>query len=745
MEISKNYYLPFILLCLGVTANAQTTPTKIKTAKRSKIDTTKVHQLDDVYFHQTGNPNKAHFLSGKAGIPTMENPQSTTIVAHEIIEMQQAQQLSDVMRNVNGVYVASSRGSAQDSYGARGYLFDSGNNILKNGARMNGATFPEVSGLERVEVLKGSAAILYGNVAPGGVVNLITKKPLFEKGGLFAANYGSWNNFKATGDMFGPLSNHVALRVNGAFETKNSFRDVVKSNKYYVNPSVLFEISKKTHLIIEADYLDLNFTPDFGVGSLIDAKTQISKLNTQVDRNAYFGPNWQYSHTKQASSDFILNHDFNKNWKLNVVGSYQNYQRDYYATERVQFYYNNDGAIPENSARVQISKSFTTQNYTSAMANLNGKFKTGSIGHQMLTGFDIDYTLTKTRFDGTNVNGKLVKLSAYNGSNYLFELNNPNSWRNIPKYEQTQAFDLTTTPQFRFGAYAQDLLAYKKFRFLAGLRYSVINNLSSNTYTYNTDTKKDNPFLRQAAFSPRLGLVYLPNEQVSAFASYANSFIPNSGIDINNQPLKPSIVDQYELGVKTNYLKNKLGINFTLYQIDNSNLSQPDPNNVNFRILAGKTRSRGAELDIVGNPIENLQLIAGGAYTHMVYVSTPNAKGSFIVGEQLVRIPNYTGNLAAFYTFNQWAKGLRLGLMANYLGKRTAGWNNTKEQTQVDRRIHVPGFTTVDFTVGYQYKKLNLQGKLANIGNTLNYNVHENYSVNPIAPRNFYLTLSYKL
>ena len=112
----------------------------------------------------------------------MENPQPVAIVTHEIIEQQQSKQLSDVLQNVNGLYITSSRGNSQDSFGGRGFNFGN-DNIFKNGARVNSGVFPEVSGLERVEVLKGGNAMLYGNVAAGGVVNLITKKPRFDFGG----------------------------------------------------------------------------------------------------------------------------------------------------------------------------------------------------------------------------------------------------------------------------------------------------------------------------------------------------------------------------------------------------------------------------------------------------------------------------------------------------------------------------------------------------------------------------------
>ena len=187
------------------------------------------------------------------------------------MEDQQVQRLSDVMKNVNGVYLSTARGSTQETFSARGYGLGS-NNLFKNGSRVNTGVMPEMSSLERVEVLKGSAAILYGNVAPGGIVNMITKQPRFNWGGEVSMRAGSYDLYKPTVDIYGPISKNVAFRVNGTYEKANSFRDVVHSERYYFNPSFLFKLGKNTELTVQGDYLSHDFTPDFGIGSLDNTK-----------------------------------------------------------------------------------------------------------------------------------------------------------------------------------------------------------------------------------------------------------------------------------------------------------------------------------------------------------------------------------------------------------------------------------------------------------------------------------------
>ena len=288
---------------------------------KPESDTIKIQQIEDINLHKTGNPNKARPLSSKSNLTIMENPQPVAIVTHEIIEQQQAKQLSDVLQNVNGLYISSSRGNSQDSFGGRGFNFGN-DNIFKNGARVNSGVFPEVSGLERVEVLKGGNAMLYGHVAAGGVVNLITKKPRFEFGGSVGFSGGSWNTYKPTVDFYGPLSKNVAFRVNGAYETADSFRDVVSSSKYYFNPSFLFNIGENSQLIVEADYLKNDFTPDFGIGAITN-KDDSYAINTLLDRKAFLGTDWQYQNVEQATTGITFNHQFNEVWTLNAVASYE--------------------------------------------------------------------------------------------------------------------------------------------------------------------------------------------------------------------------------------------------------------------------------------------------------------------------------------------------------------------------------------------------------------------------------------
>ncbi|MGN6415847.1 MAG: TonB-dependent siderophore receptor [Pseudobacter sp.] len=672
---------------------------------------------------------------GKLAIAPMDLPQAITVIGPSILRDQQAQRLSDVVKNVNGIYLGTARGSTQETFYGRGYSFGA-NNMFKNGARVNTGTMPEISGLEKVEVLKGSAAILYGNVAPGGILNMVTKKPKSTFGGEVTMRLGSYDLYKPAIDIYGPLSKQLSYRFNGSFEKANSFRDVVNSTRYYVNPSLLLKLTEKTELILEGDYLYHKFTPDFGIGSI--ANNQLAN----AARSDFFGAPWQYAVSRQATGTATLKHLLNNNWILNGTVSYQNYDRDYFSTERIQWAANGDWKRP-------LGRTYTEEDYYLAQAFVNGKFKTGIFNHTLLAGMDADRTVTSNR--QYKING---------GTTYdVINILDPSKY--TPRTDMPSSYDTARiqTPVLRFGAYVQDLVQLgKKWNLLAGIRWSLQDSKAAEGRYYNM-SRKDSSSIgvvrTDKAFSPRLGLVFKPVPTTSVFASYSNSFTINSGWDIDNNPIKPSIVDQFEIGIKNDLLKHKLSVNITGYRIINHNLAQMAPvkkdgslnNDSNIKELTGETTSDGVEIDLAASLVQGLEIIAGYSYNNMRYTKTDSAAGNYVEGQRLVNSPAHTANASAFYTFsNKTLKGLKIGINASYIGDRVGGWNNTyaNRKDGTDRRIPIKGYITADLSAGYSWNKISVLARISNVFNELNYIVHENYSVNPIAPRQFLATVAYR-
>ncbi|MGB8193583.1 MAG: TonB-dependent receptor [Chitinophagaceae bacterium] len=683
-------------------------------------------QLDQVIVNGKRGLNARQAAIGKIAIDPLDLPQSISVVNAPLIRQQQAQRLSDVIKNVNGVYLAGARASTQETFYARGYNLGS-NNLFRNGSRINTGAMPEISSLEKVEVLKGSAAILYGNVAPGGIINMVSKQPKFNWGGEVSMRAGSYNLYKPAIDVYGPITGSIAFRINGTYETAESFRDVVSSERFYINPSLLFKIGRKTDLLVQGDYLRHEFTPDFGIGSLNNS------IITPVSRNTFFGAPWQYAKTDQSTTGFTLKHELNNNWTINLTGSYQHYKRDYFSTERIQAAANGDWTRP-------LGRSNTAENYYIAQADLTGKFHTGKIAHTLLAGMDAERYLTT------------AYTYSFPATYDVINLLDPGKYTPRTDMPVSTALRYTETPVVRVGAYIQDLISIsEKIKLLAGVRWSLQEAKRVDTVFLATNNKNSGGIIKtDKAFTPRVGLVYKPIKSTSVFASYANSFSVNNGTDVYGNALAPSMIDQFEVGVKNDLMKGNLSINLTAYRIINNNLAQTAQfaadgvtpnNNTALKELTGETTSDGFEVDIAGRPLKGLDVTAGYSYNYMRYTQTPDAKGNFVEDERLVNSPAHTANASVFYCI----KAFRAGVTYNYVGERVGGWNNTIGQAQnYDRRIPLKGFSMIDITAGYTYKKLSLLAKLSNVTNTFNYYVHENYSVNPIPPTQIVATVAYK-
>jgi iron complex outermembrane receptor protein len=710
-------------------ANSDHQDTSFAQALNDTIKNKKGEILKEVIV--TNNREKKPVSVLRSGLKPMDTPQSIQVIGSEIITQQQAIRLSEVIKNVNGVYVGSARGGAQESFFSRGYDM-SANNMFKNGFRFNSGSIPEVSSLEKVEVLKGSAALLYGNVAPGGILNMVTKTPSFTKGGEISMQMGSYSFYKPSIDVYGPLNDIIAYRFTGSYENSESFRDNVTKERYYINPSFLFHVSDKTEIVLQGDYLKDYWTPDFGTGI-------IGKKILDLPRNLYLGATWSNGETNQATVSGLVTHNFNKDWKLNFNTSFQNFERTSKGTERVQPTANGDWNRP-------LGQNRNLEQIIGEQLSVQGNFKTGQIKHQLFTGVDMEnsfsqaytFTFTPTTY----------------GSGNLFDFENFDQGGAIPNGTNTRIVKTNTN---RFGIYAQDLISLtEKFKVLAGIRWSwqeaQVETTDLTKKTIIKDKKR-----KDLAFTPKLGLVYQPTKDMSVFASYSNSFTPNTGTTVDLKAIEPSIIDQYEFGVKKDFWKGVLSTNVTLYQITNSNLAQTaefkadgSPNtDSSIKVLSGETNSKGVELDIIAKPIEGLNIIAGYSYNDMRFTKTSGLKGSFIEGDRLARTPANTANLSFFYTLQSGTlKGVSLGALGNYIGKRVGGWNNQVDPALpngiFDREIPLEGYTTIDLSVGYEWKKIAILCKLSNITNELNYTVHENYSVNPIAPRQIMTSLRYK-
>ncbi|MDB5276738.1 MAG: TonB-dependent receptor [Ferruginibacter sp.] len=736
-----------ILVVSFVGLKTQETSITVTADQISEVNVTldeSMKKMDEVIINSNRTQNHKTLSSAKSLLGNMDLPQTVGSVSNTVISDQQATRVGDIVRNVSGVSITQTRLGVNETYTARGYsigINGGAGSILKNGLVSNIAGMPEAATLESVEVMKGSSAMLYGNVSGGLIVNLVTKKPKFEYGGEVKMQVGSNSQYKPIVDVYGPIFKNLAFRMVGTYENDRSFRDVVKTKRTYFNPSFLYNIGKKTTLLVQGDYLDAKLTPDFGIGTLDSGRV----LPSNVPVSRFINVLWAYNNVKQQSGAFNVNHTFNDSWQLAFSGSVQKTDVNSFGAGLPNVV-SKTGDWNRTLARAHsIEKDYTTQ------VNLNGKFTTGKILHQVLVG--TDFTRVETQTDAFKITSNGTVVTTYDKINIL----DPSLYtrrNDIPDAAVTTA---TTAPSNRVGIYVQDFVNLTdKIKLLAGVRWSYQETVQTSIFTTATQatTKGAAATANNQAFSPKLAIVYQPTKTTSVFGSYSNNFTINTGTDIYSQLLKPSIVDQYEVGVKNNFLNDKLSVNFSMYKIINSNLAQQAEfkadgtlnSDATVKELKGQTTSDGLELDVNGTISKNIYFIAGYGYNNMRFTKTSGAKGSNIEGEQVVINPHHTANFTAFYTFKKTAvKGLKLGITGFYTGDRLGGYNNTIGQVQLGSRLlPLQGFTTVDLSAGYSIKKLSLQCKLANVFNKVNYLVHDNYSITPITPRQVVATVGYK-
>ncbi|RYE22008.1 MAG: TonB-dependent receptor, partial [Sphingobacteriaceae bacterium] len=428
-------------------------PVTINSGKTSKMDfrlKENASKLSEVQISSRKSINQKTVSVGKSGIIARDLPQSVQILDSTVIRDQQVNRLADVMKNVNGVAFGENRGSTNDAFFARGYSLG-GNNVLKNGARSSIGGSPETSTLESVEVLKGSAALLYGGVTGGAVVNLVTKKPKFNFGGEVSMRAGSYDLYKPIVDVYGPIAKNIAFRAIATKENANSFRDNVKTNRFYVNPSLLFKLGQNTELIVQGDYLKSNYTPDFGIGT-------VNNKIVDIGRNKFLNTLWAYNNTNTTTAQATVNHRFSDNWKLNVLVAYQGYTRNYFSAER-------PAANAAGIAARNLTRSKTEEYTYNEQINLTGAAKTGSIKHSFLIGGDADQARTTSY--GFKYDNNATTYN-YGNINLLAGADTYNTRTDIPA---TRIISNTFAPVFRMGGFAQDLISFTdKLKLLAGIR-----------------------------------------------------------------------------------------------------------------------------------------------------------------------------------------------------------------------------------------------------------------------------------
>jgi iron complex outermembrane recepter protein len=639
----------------------------------------------------------------KTDTPIMETPLNVQVISKQVLKDQQVINLGQALKNVSGVTTSTT--------GANGNSFAGGNTqaitlrgfpsqtFFRNGFRLQqGSASREMANIESVEVLKGSAAILYGQVEPGGMVNVVTKQPLSTPYYGFSQQFGSYNLYRTTVDATGPITKNKELlyRMNMSYENSGSFRDFVSKEDVFLAPVFKWNISPKTQATFELEYNHNHVGQDSAFVPLIDGKI----LNMPRNRNygeyspatteTFFGGvNWSH----QFNDDWSIKHRFSVN-QTKTVGRL---------------------IIPalvdlgnSDVMRILWGVGETNLNTYSTNLDLIGHFDTAGLHHTLLLGGDyykLD-TIVGSFNDAQVSDPSLIKLfnPVHPGTPFV----NPNPLPN----------EFVSNHTDQFGLYAQDQIKLPyNVHVMGGIRYQYIHQ---NTLSKAPDGSiTDSGVSTNDAVTPRVGILWQPQSWLSLYANYLESFGANTDRVFPNKLPPPSSAEQYEGGIKTEFFGGRLRATLAYYDLTKTNVPTTDRSHPNYSILTGAVRSRGPELDIQGEILPGWNLIATYSNTDIRIAKSNNGD----VGQRFFGVPRNTGTIWSTYEVQDGdLRGLKFG------GGVTLS-NGTVACCPGSSAPKLPGYATVDLLAAYSLDvgKSKFTAQL-NINNLLDKHYYPNLS-----------------
>ncbi|NOT11196.1 MAG: TonB-dependent siderophore receptor [Methylococcaceae bacterium] len=605
----------------------------------------------------------------KTDTPIMETPLNVQVISKQVLKERQAFTLTDALRNVSGVRTGLGPGGSDvttPSIFLRG--FDS-TTFFRDGFRLTqGAASREFANVESVEVLKGSAAILYGLIEPGGMVNVITKKPLATPYYGFTQQFGSYNLYRTTLDATGPLTKNKDLlyRVNMSYQNSDSFRDLLGNEDVFFAPKLTWNISPRTQANFELEYNRSHLGLD--TGSILPI---INGQLLRVPRSRNYA---EYSPLTNETvfGSFNWSHAFNEDWTL---------KHRFSVNQASQFIpvisfpvgvgpadVFGDGSVLVPSGKVgrnyNTGKGFNQYNTYANNVDVVGHFDTWDLKHTLLLGGD------HYRIDN-NLNSSGGPFHF----NSLIDLNRPVHPRVFVRgggvLAQPAFANITKLDQF--GLYTQDQIKLPyDVHVTGGIRWQYIHQ--SQKSVFSDGSQPTNTVQTQDAVTPRVGILWNPKPWLSLYANYTESFGANSGLTFVRPGLgkiiAPTSAAQYEGGLKFQAFDGKLRATLAYYDLTKTNVAVADPiisHNCgagpgSCSIAIGEIRSRGPELDIQGEILPGWNVIAN--WTNLDIIVTkgswnpndPNvnpAGDSSLggkVGDRLFGQPRNTGSLWSTYT-----------------------------------------------------------------------------------------------
>lgn len=692
--------------------------------------------------------NDRSFSATKIEMAVKDVPQSVSTVTKELMQDQQAFRASDVVKNVSGV----NQFSGYDDFTLRGFRSST---QLQNGLRTVVGFWnqPLLVNIERLEVIKGPAAALFGKTDPGGTINRVTKKPLDIDRKVFAFTVGSFQTYRSTMDLTGPLNEEKTLlyRLNVGYENSETFKTNQGTENFIVSPSLSFAPNDKTRVNLDLVYGLTNGKlyrgqPIFGATAGTDLHS--TPISFSIGRAN------DYIKEKTFSANVSLSHQFSSNFSFNF--SYLKYQWN----ENLMEHRTGNGYAMDSSG-TQLPTLMEMMTIRRLSKNINDnvtayfvhRFQTGAFQHQLLVGYDFNQYSVPVGGSQETARGYRLKngsvANTYNKArknDYLLDANG-NPVPNVPHFSlvnpdysiaNTSGYITTsvaTAPARNesSGIYIQDNIKFGKLALLLGLR----KEFYSDKFNFNKPQEEN---IKQESLIPRLGLVYNLTKQINLYGLFVQGFMPQNTATMANPnaggPFDPLVSRMYEAGAKGDFLHGRLSATLALYHLEQNNVlvSANSASNPDLLEQRGQERGRGVEVDVNGRITDNLFLSANYTYSKTII---SKAADKTLEGRLKENAPLQQGGAWLKYNINSGElKGIGIAAGGNFV---------TKRRTFSDI-LELPAYAVMDAAVYYKFDKVQLSVNLNNVLNKTYWSGGYDYNrLFPGAPRNFLATIYYTL